>query len=131
MTFETKHLPTSPDLRAPDGSDVRVLLALEGGSLAHFELPPGHASQAVTHRSVAEIWYVISGEGEMWRREGDREEVIDLVPGTCLTIPLGTLFQFRSTGPESLTAIAVTMPPWPGVDEASEVDGKWVANLPH
>lgn len=36
----------------PDGSDVRPLLRLKGGSFAHFELGPGRTSKAVTHRSV-------------------------------------------------------------------------------
>ena len=38
--FHTKRLPTAPDVVAPDGSDVRILLALNGGSMAHFELAP-------------------------------------------------------------------------------------------
>jgi mannose-6-phosphate isomerase-like protein (cupin superfamily) len=43
----------------------------------------------------------------------------------CLTIPLGTHFQFRSHGKEPLSAIGVTMPPWPGEDEAYDVEGPW------
>ena len=54
---------------APDGSDVRVLLSLGGGSMAHFELAPGRVSAAVVHRTVEEIWYVLAGRGEMWRRK--------------------------------------------------------------
>ena len=61
---------------------------------------------------------MLGGRGEMWRRQGDRESVIPLEPGVCLTIPLGTHFQFRSLGPAPLAAVAVTMPPWPGPDEA-------------
>jgi mannose-6-phosphate isomerase-like protein (cupin superfamily) len=45
--------------------------------------------------------------------------------GVCLTIPLGTKFQFRSFGPDPLAAIAVTMPPWPGEGEAVLTEGKW------
>lgn len=123
--FETRRLPTGPDARAPDGADVRVLLRLAGGSVAHFELGPGRVSRAVTHRTVEEIWYVLGGRGEMWRRQGDRESVVPLETGVCLTIPLGTKFQFRSLGPEPLTAVAVTMPPWPGPDEAIPVAGTW------
>ena len=37
--FEIKRLPPARDAVAPDGSDVRVLLQLAGGSMAHFELP--------------------------------------------------------------------------------------------
>jgi len=104
---------------------VRVLLRLAGGSVAHFALGPGRVSRAVTHRTVEEIWYVLTGRGEMWRRQGDRESVVPLEPGTCLTIPLGTHFQFRALGPEGLAAVAVTMPPWPGSDEAVPVPGAW------
>ena len=96
--FETMRLPPRPDAVAPDGSDVRVLLQLAGGSMAHFELGPRQTSTAVTHQSVEEIWLVLSGRGEMWRRQGDREEVVSLEPGVCLTIPRNTHFQFRALG---------------------------------
>ena len=38
-TLESIRLPEKPDAIAPDGTLVRLLLALPGGSLAHFELP--------------------------------------------------------------------------------------------
>lgn len=128
--FDTTRLPAAADVMAPDGSDVRVLLQLAGGSMAHFELAAGRTSRAVTHRSVAEIWYILQGSGQMWRRQDDREEVADLGPGTCLSIPAGTQFQFRSTGHAPLAAVAVTMPPWPGADEARQVPGAWPASEP-
>ena len=123
--FTTKQLPVSPDVVAPDGSNVRVLLGLRGGSMAHFELPPGQTSKAVTHRTVEEIWYFLTGRGEMWRQQDNREEIVQVESGICLTIPLGTHFQFRSTGDEPLTAIAITMPPWPGDGEAIVIPGHW------
>jgi mannose-6-phosphate isomerase-like protein (cupin superfamily) len=123
--FETMHLPMATDAVAPDGSDVRILLELKGGGMAHFELAPGQTSKAVTHRTVEEIWYFLSGRGEMWRRQGEQTEIVDVSSGVCLTIPLGTHFQFRSLGDEPLAAIGVTMPPWPGDGEAIEVDGHW------
>ena len=49
----------------------------------------------------------------MWRDQGAREEIVELVPGTCLTIPVGTRFQSQSDD-QNLEAVAVTMPPWPG-----------------
>jgi mannose-6-phosphate isomerase-like protein (cupin superfamily) len=61
----------------------------------------------------------------MWRRQDGREEIVELSRGTCLTIPLGTEFQFRSSGNEPLSAVAITMPPWPGEDEAVFVEGHW------
>ena len=93
--------------------------------MAHFELGPGRTSKAVAHRTVEEIWFVLSGRGEMWRKQDAREEVVPFESGVCLTIPLGTRFQFRSFGYEPLAAVGVTMPPWPGEGEAYEVEGKW------
>ena len=63
----------------------------------------------------------------MWRRDGSREEVVSLGPGVCLTIPVGTSFQFRSLGDSPLSAFAVTMPPWPAGsdDEWREVAAHW------
>ena len=115
--FDTRRLPATPDAVAKDGSDVRILLRLAGGSMAHFELPPGRTSIAVTHRTVEEIWYILSGRGEMWRKRDGQEAIVALEAGVCLTIPVGTHFQFRALGSEALAAIGVTMPPWPDDDE--------------
>jgi mannose-6-phosphate isomerase-like protein (cupin superfamily) len=109
---------------APDGSTVRVLLAGSGGSMARFELEPGRTSSAVRHRTVEELWYVLSGQGEIWRRRGSDETITPLRPGMCLLIPAGTSFQFRSADDEPLVAVGVTMPPWPGPHEAEHVDGR-------
>ena len=121
-------LPAQPTVVAPDGSDVRVLLQLSGGSMAHFQLARGQVSAAVQHRSVEELWYVVEGRGRMWRRQDGREAVIDLVPGLCLSIPLGTAFQFRAAADAPLAAVAVTMPPWPGEGEAVAIEGPWAAS---
>lgn len=61
----------------------------------------------------------------MWRKQGEQESIVDVSEGTCLTVPLGTHFQFRSYGFEPLAAIGVTMPPWPGEGEAVIVTGMW------
>lgn len=79
----------------------------------------------MTHRTIEEIWYFVGGRGEMWREQEGREEIVPVDAGVCLTIPLGTKFQFRSFGYDALSAVAVTMPPWPGDDEAYVVDGIW------
>lgn len=123
--FSSRMLPAAPDAGAPDGSEVRVMGILAGGSMAHFTLPAGETSRAVVHRTVEEIWFILSGEGEMWRRQVAEHEIAVLAPGLSLTIPVGTLFQFRNTGTTPLTAIAITMPPWPGDGEAAFVDGLW------
>lgn len=128
--FATKLLPMARDAVAPDGSDVRLLLGLDGGGMAHFELGPNLVSKAVTHRTVEEIWFFLSGRGEMWRLQNGQSAIVDLYPGVCLTIPRSTHFQFRSFGHEPLAAIGVTMPPWPGEAEAVFVTGKWAPTVP-
>jgi len=128
--FETRALGEEPDAVAPDGTAVRLLAALAGGSFAHFELAAGAVSHAVAHRTVEEIWYFVAGTGEVWRRQGRTESVVEVAAGVSLTIPLGTHFQFRA-GPEAALAfVAVTMPPWPGEAEAFPVEGPWPATVP-
>jgi mannose-6-phosphate isomerase-like protein (cupin superfamily) len=126
--FDTMHLPGAPDAVAPDGSDVRVLLQLARGGMAHFELAAGGVSRAVAHHSVDEIWYILRGQGRIWRRQEGREETVPLGPGTCVSIPVGTHFQFRCTSGDPLAVVAVTMPPWPGPEEAYQVPGAWLAD---
>ena len=102
--FAEALLPTRHDAIAPDGSQVRLLVRLPGGSMAHFELGPGEVSRPTQHRTVSEAWYIVQGLGRMWRRQNGTEREIDLRPGTALTIPVGTAFQFRNTGREPLAA---------------------------
>lgn len=131
--FESAETADAPVVTAPDGAEVRPLLVLDGrGSLAVFELAPGQVTHAVSHATVQELWQVVAGRGELWRRQDGREEVHRLAPGTAVSIPLGTAFQFRADadadGPLRITA--VTMPPWPGTDtEARPEEGPWKATV--
>lgn len=125
MSFATCQRAEAPDVMAPDGSEVRILAASSRGSMAQFTLPPGAVSKAVAHRTVEELWLVMRGQGRMWRKLGEAEEVVALRPGTSIAIPVGAHFQFRNDGDEPLDCAGVTMPPWPGMDEAYEVTGVW------
>ena len=125
LPFTTKPLATDCEELAPDTSEIRVLCRTTRGSTAHGTLPPGAVALAIVHRTVDEIWYVLSGRAEIWRRQGDREEVIDAGPGTSLTIPVGTHFQFRTVGDEPFRFVMFTMPPWPGDEEAVRVPDHW------
>jgi mannose-6-phosphate isomerase-like protein (cupin superfamily) len=128
--FETRVLGRESDVIAPDGSEVRLLLQLPRGSMAHFTLAPRQVSKAVAHRTIEEIWYFVAGRGRMWRRQKGRSEIVEVSAGTAITIPTGTHFQFRAEGDEPLAAIGATMPPWPGADEAYEVEGVWEPTVP-
>ena len=129
MSFATNRLGTSPDATAPDGSEVRVLCSASRGSLAHFTLQPHAVSKAMAHHTVEEVWYFVSGRGQMWRRSPEHEEIVDVEPGVATTIPVGTHFQFRSASHEPLVAVGTTMPPWPGDSEAFAVEGIWAPTV--
>jgi mannose-6-phosphate isomerase-like protein (cupin superfamily) len=128
-SYEIKTLGAAIDATAPDGTAVRLFLSLAGGSMAHFELPAGAVSHAVAHRTVEEIWFVVSGRGSIWRRQESVERIDPLAAGTALTIPLGTAFQFRAEGDSALAFLAITMPPWPGMDEALPAQGPWAPTV--
>lgn len=123
--FETRSLPRAADTIAPDGSEIRLLPQLPRGSMVHARLAPGATSRAISHRTVEELWYVLAGRGQMWRRQGSVEEIVALEPGVALSIPVGTAFQFCCTGTEPLDIVLVTMPPWPGAEEAIPASGPW------
>ena len=124
-SITVRDLPDVFDVLAPDGSEVRILATSERGSMAHFKLHPGQVSIAIAHRTVEEIWYILAGQGEMWCGYDQVEELTPLRPGVSIAIAVGVKFQFRSLGETALEAVGVTMPPWPGVDEAVFVIGKW------
>ncbi len=127
MNFITAELKQDYDYLAPDGSEIRLLPSLPGGGLCHCTLPADRVSQAVYHKVVDETWFFLSGEGEVWRRNGDCEQVVSVGEGTCLTILAGTSFQFRNGSTKPLKFVITTVPCWPGSDEAVPVDGYWTA----
>ena len=123
--FATRRIAEAPDAIAPDGAEVRLLGSSRYGSMASFRLQPKAVSRAVAHRTVEEIWYFTGGTGRLWRKVGDHEEIVEVAAGVSITIPTGAHFQFRCDGGAPLEAVAVTMPPWPGSEEAYAVPGKW------
>lgn len=123
--FTTTTLGSIPTETAPDGSALRPLLGVAGGTMAHFELAAGATSRAVAHRTVDELWFVVSGSGELWLKQGPREDIVALEPGVCASLPRGTRFQFRASEAEAVVIVAITIPRWPGHLEAELVDGPW------
>ena len=94
-TFATATLSADPDAIAPDGSEVRLLCRVAGGSMAHFRLPPGGCAKAVAHRTVEELWFVVAGEGEMWRRDGGSRPLTGTPPGTPSVGTTATVTTYR------------------------------------
>ena len=127
MPFATHRVKTEYDVLAPDKSEVRLMSTIGRGSMAHFRLAPGLVTIAVRHRGVEELWFFLSGKGRVWRKLGDEEEVTEVQAGVSISIPTGAAFQFRCDGEDFLEFVGVTMPPWPGADEAIYTEGKWPA----
>ena len=119
---------TTESLTAPDGSAVHLLLDDRHGatrcSVVEVALPPGAVSRPARHRTVEEVWYVLDGAGAVWRCPPDADPqdaaAVAVAPGDALVIPTGWAFQFRADEDAAggLRFLCVTMPPWPGMDEA-------------
>lgn len=120
-------LPIDADTVSPPGSSVRLLLRGAKGGMIQSTVPVGLTTRPIAHRSVYEIWYVLQGVGELWRSDGRQQKITPLVPGTSIDIEPGTAFQFRNLSPDTdLKFICVTMPAWPGDEEAIPVpQGAW------
>jgi mannose-6-phosphate isomerase-like protein (cupin superfamily) len=126
--WQTTKAAELPDTFAPDGAEIRLLAQTPGASSVHARLQPGQVAAAIQHRTVDEIWYVLAGRGEIWRSdEQGASQVDELLPGVSLSIPVGTRFQFRCLGDQPLDVVIVTVPPWPGAEEAVFVEGHFRA----
>jgi len=98
---------------------------VKGGGLCICELPIGAKSKPICNKTVEEIWFALSGEGKVWRKFEKEESRTSIHKNTAITIPRGCHYQYKNTGMDVLRFIIVTMPPWPGADEAYRVDGVW------
>lgn len=127
VAWESARLGPTCDALAPDGSEIRLLVQTQRGSMVYCTLPPGQVTRAVRHETVDELWYCVAGRGQVWRKSAEVEQTLDVERGVALTIPVGVSFQFRATGAEPLEIVIVTIPPWPGKREAVAVDGHWQA----
>ena len=120
------------DATAPDGSEIRLLAdgrhAATKSSMVEVTLPAGQVSRPVYHRTVEEIWYILEGEGQVWRcppamvslstRASASVPPQAVSPGDALVIPTGWSFQFAAGPGGPLRFLCHTTPPWPGEDEA-------------
>ena len=127
---KTTTLETAERGRSPLGAQIRFLMDGSHGNMIHSTVPPGMVGRACQFRTIDEYWFILSGEGEIWRRAPDGQEgVTRLVPGVSVDIPLGTTFQYRCTGSVALEFTCTAMPSWPGDDEAVIVDGPWAPRV--
>lgn len=128
--MQTRPFPDVPDARSPAGAEIRYLMEGDTGNMIHSSVPPGQVNRATVHATVSEFWHILSGQGQIWRRDENGEGTTFLEPGVTIDIPVGTEFQYRCTGAEPLRFICVSMPPWPGDHEATLVKGPWIPTVP-
>jgi len=127
---KTTTVETAERGRSPLGARIRFLMDGPHGNMIHSTVPTGMVGRACHFRTIDEYWYVLSGEGEIWRSAPDgHESITRLTPGVCIDIPLGTAFQYRCTGSVPLVFTCTALPPWPGDDEAVIVDGPWIPRV--
>ena len=122
-------LTAKPDAKSPAGADIRFIMDGPQADMIHSTVPPGQINRATVHATVSEFWHILSGEGDIWRRDAAGERITPLRAGTSIDIPVGTAFQYRCTGDEPLRFVCITMPPWPGDHEATHLQGAWTASI--
>jgi len=123
--MKTTLLSDHPDAASPAGAEIRFMMDGPTGNMIHSTVPPHQVNKATVHATVSEFWYVLSGNGQIWRDNGEESAITELVPGTAIDIPVGTRFQYRNISGNELKFICIAMPPWPGDTEATYIKGIW------
>ena len=94
-----------------DGSEIRELLAhrnssIRNQSLAEARLPPSASTTPHYHPRAEEIYYILSGRGQMCIHE----ETAEVGPGDAIAIPPGLIHQITNTGSTVLTFLCCCAP---------------------
>jgi mannose-6-phosphate isomerase-like protein (cupin superfamily) len=84
-----------------------------GYKVKQFVVRPGSRMSLQRHRQRAEHWQVVRGEAAVTLGE----EVVRLLPGESIEIPLGALHRVESVGKENLVVIEVQMGEYVGEDD--------------
>ena len=84
-----------------------------GYKVKQFVVRPGSRMSLQRHRRRAEHWQVVRGEASVTCGE----EIVRLLPGESIDIPLGVLHRVESIGTENLVVIEVQMGEYVGEDD--------------
>ena len=90
-----------------------VLHEEAGYKVKKFVVKPGSRLSLQRHRRRAEHWQVVRGEAAVTRGK----EILRLLPGGSIDIPLGALHRVESVGKENLVVIEVQMGDYLGEDD--------------
>jgi mannose-6-phosphate isomerase-like protein (cupin superfamily) len=94
-----------------DGSEIRELLAhrnscIRNQSLAEARLPQGAATTRHYHPKAEEIYYILTGGGEMTIGDAVRQ----VRPGDAIAIPPGAVHQILNIGDVPLVFLCCCAP---------------------
>src|SRR5215213_7730720 len=109
--MDVQNLSVVPAFTTKDGSEIRELLAhrnscIRNQSLAEARVAPGQQTTPHYHPRTEEIYYILSGEGEM-TLVGDRRHA---GPGDAIAIPPGQIHTIRNTGSGTLIFLCCCAP---------------------
>ncbi|MDQ6745544.1 MAG: cupin domain-containing protein [Actinomycetota bacterium] len=115
--MEKPNLFRLPAFTTLDGSQIRELAgpawtAARNQSLAEATVPPGGETEEHLHRRSEEIYFFLSGTGQM--RLG--EEEAEVGPGDCVVIPPATPHKLWSAGEEPLVLLCCCAPAYSDED---------------
>jgi mannose-6-phosphate isomerase-like protein (cupin superfamily) len=89
-----------------------------GYKVKQFVVRPGSRMSLQRHRCRAEHWQVVRGEAKV----ALGEEILRLLPGESVDIPMGTLHRVESVGKENLVVIEVQMGEYVGEDDIERLE---------
>lgn len=94
-----------------DGSIIRELLShrnssIRNQSLAEATIGPGVTTDAHYHPQSEEIYYILTGSGEM--KIGNETQIVS--PGDAISIPPGLVHQIRNIGQSPLRLLCCCAP---------------------
>ena len=106
-----------------DGSEIRELLAhrnscIRNQTLAEARLPVGRGATSHRHVQTEEIYYILSGRGEM--RIGAETQTVS--SGDAIAIPPGAVHEITNIGAEVLCFLCCCAPGYEHEDTVLDVD---------
>lgn len=109
--MDIHNIEAVPAFKTMDGSEIRELLAhrnssIRNQSLAEARLAPGQQTTPHYHPRTEEIYYILSGRGQM--QIGDELRAVG--PGDAIAIPPGQMHTIANDGDETLKFLCCCAP---------------------
>ena len=119
--MQTRSFPSTPDGRSCRGRDPAADRRRDRRhDPLHRPARSGESGDRPRHRERVLACSLGRGQNVATRRHGGETTVLER--GVSIDIPVGTAFQYRCTGVDPLQFLCITMPPWPGNQEATVIE---------